>query len=112
MSATGSFANTLSERAALLAVVAGAVETVPEEDGLGVKVAGREPVEAPEVEEIVGSGVVETVEDVLEADVFEAVATEATEVLGIIGPGASLNRRINKKKFYSEWSDLRNLALY
>lgn len=120
MSATGPFANILSERAALLAVVAGAVESVAEEeseDGLGleeeVKVAGREPVEVEEVEETVGSEleeVLETVEkvsvadvletDVLEDDVLEVVATEevvADEVGNddiVIGPGPRLNRRI------------------
>lgn len=102
MSATGPSANILSERAALLAVVAGAVETVAEEDGLGleeeVKVAGREPVEAPKVEEIVGSGVVEEMLETVE-DVLEAVATEVVgEVTGeddngdsVIGPGPRLN---------------------
>jgi hypothetical protein len=111
MSATqaGPFANILSERAALLAVVAGAVTTVVEEepdDGLGLEEEGEgevmvAEVEMPEVIEIVGSGIEElldTVKDVPESDVLEAVATDVLEVVGgnsVIGPGPRLNRRIN-----------------
>lgn len=110
MIATGTFANILSERAALLAVVAGAVTTVAEEepdDGLGleeeVKVASEEPVEVPEVTETVGSGIEElellnTVEDVLpEAEVLEEVAAEVGSGENVMGPGPRLNRRINKR---------------
>ena len=115
MSATGPFANILSERAALLGVVAGAVEMLAEEpdDELGLEeevkpeVSGREliavsKVEVSVVEETVGSEVLEeSLESVvgsLEGDVFESVATEVVgEVAGnedgsVIGPGPKLNR--------------------
>jgi hypothetical protein len=117
MSATGPFANILSERAAALAVVAGAVTTVAEvepDDGLEeVKLAGGEPVVVPEVTETVGSGIeglLDTVEDVPDADTDVLVL--ATEVLVLVtkvleevaaegasemGPGPRLNRRINKR---------------
>jgi len=97
MIATGPFANILSERAALLAEVAGAVTMEEPDDGLGleeeleVKVAGGEPVEVPEVTEIVVGGGIEellnTVEDVPEADVIEAVAVEVGSGDSVMGPG-------------------------
>lgn len=115
MSATGPFANILSERAALLAEVAGAVATVVRgepDDGLEleeeVKVADGELVEVPEVTETVEGGIEElpTEVDVLEAvatDVLETVATDVVEAEvavgsgeNVMGPGPSLNRRINK----------------
>jgi hypothetical protein len=107
MSATGPFANILSERAALLEVVAGAVETVAEEepeDGLvleeEVKVAGREPVEVSVVEvsvvEVSVVSGVETVEGVLDTSELAGEVTATVEDSTVIGPGPRLNRRVNK----------------
>lgn len=111
MIATGPFANILWERAALLVEVVGVVETVVEDEpddelGLGleeeeeVKVAGREPVEVSEDKETALEELLETVEDVSEADVVGVVATEVVgEVAGedgngdsVIGPGPRLNQ--------------------
>ena len=117
MSATGPFANILSERAALLEVVAGAVaEEEPDdelgsEDELEVKVAGRELVEVSVVEvsvvgETVGSAVEELLEtvgdvlgiegDVVSTEVVGEVAGEDGNGDSVIGPGPRLNRSINK----------------
>lgn len=109
MSATGPFENILSERAALLDVVAGAVATVAEDkepddsDGMEleeeVKVAGGVPAEVPEVTETVGSGIEELLnimEDVpgleSEADELEEVAIEGKGD-PVMGPGPRLNRK-------------------
>ena len=117
MSATRPFAKTLSERAALLAVllavVAGAVaEEEPDDDGLGLeeeeelelKVPG---VGVPEVEiiaELLPDTV--TVEDVtvVPEAVVLALATDAAEVGvddSVMGPGPRLmlNRRLNERIF-------------
>lgn len=114
MSATGPFANILSERAALLEVVAGAVAEEEPDDELGldseeeleVKVAGRELVEVSVVEETVGSAVEELLEtvgdvlgiegDVVSTEVVGEVAGEDGNGDSVIGPGPRLNRSINK----------------
>ena len=119
MSATGPFANILSERAALLEVVAGAVAEEEPDDELGldseeeleVKVAGRElvevsVVEVSVVEETVGSAVEELLEtvgdvlgiegDVVSTEVVGEVAGEDGNGDSVIGPGPRLNRSINK----------------
>ena len=125
MSATGPFADILSERAALLAVVDGAVTTLVAEeepdDGLGleeVMVPGRVPVEVPEVTESVGDETGETLDTVvleavatvvLEAVttvvlepattvVLEAVVTDVLEAVeNVMGPGPRLKHRISKR---------------
>ena len=111
MSATGPFATILSERAALLAVDSGAVESVadPEEelddDKSGLEeeavVAGREAVvtvEEPEVEETAGTGADEPLKTVEDAAVTKAgvpVEVADTDVVEIsIGPGPPRLNRI------------------
>lgn len=111
-------ANILSERAALLAEVAGAVAAVEEEEPDDVLGLEEEPVEVPGVTEP-GDGIDElpTEADVLEAgaadvleggatDVLEAVATDVPEgatedesgIPVVMGPGPRLNRRTVSKR--------------
>ena len=99
MNATGPFAYVLSEMAALLEVVDGAVVTVVEEedepDDVGVEEeeVGKELVVAV-VPRIERSGVEELPETASEAEVIDSDGIET-------GPGPPiLNLRINKKDFY------------